>query len=130
MINAVADFYTDHSDVTCSGMDNGEIWLESDSGSANSFYLVANSDTLQVNSFENSNFGFTGLARGIYELVNSNSQACGINEESIIINEPLPVMASFVADDVVNTGDTVYFQNTSFGASSYAWSFKKWNVLN
>jgi len=104
------------NDVSCFGMADGSININSSGGTNPHTFLWSNNEVSE---------DIAGLQPGNYTVTLTDANNCD-KEKSFTIEEPAEIIPSFAASAemvYLDDGASVAFTNSSYGGSTYAWNF-------
>ena len=105
------------TDVTCSGSGDGAADLTVSGGTPPYAYLWSTFQTAQ---------DISGLSQGTYTVIVTDDNGCVVTD-SVVIDEPMPIMISFAASDISCYGGTDGSINTTVSNGTPGYSFA-WNT--
>jgi PKD repeat protein len=113
-----------YSNVTCNSLANGSITATKPGNSSWNYELKDSAGTLiQAATGINETALINGLAPGAYSLYTFGATTL-MDSSSVIITEPLPIIASFSSiDTVLLSSAELLFSNNSINANMYTWDF-------
>ncbi len=112
--------------VTCSGLDNGEITVHTSGGNGANSYLLQ-----PLNITNNTGYFNTGISAQQYVVTVTDSNGCAATD-SVVITEPFELRANFTKTDVLCNGASTGAINVTpvGGTPSFTYTLTPGNVVN